>query len=333
MATLASIRRALLPIHQLSLRSKLLPHRRAFHASSQHRFLDTCIGAVHTTLIGIHSYTGLPWVATIPCFAMVLRIFILSPITIYMHQLNRRRAMLKPVSLAWVHTLRVKVHQEHGFKGPKVFQKNMIKEYNRKSAEIRRRHGTQLWRNLTPFIQVPFFVIVAETLRRMCGANEGLIGLLTTGLFKENGSEIEAIPLEQLITQDQGKDPFPFEESFGNEGALWFPDLLVPDPLLLLPFVLSGTLFLSIFYQSSRSAGGAGSKWQRRFSNGIKVIALASPLLTFRVPSAMLLYFISSSLFGLGQFVLMDRYFPRKPNPKPCKPQDKRVLLGARPQD
>lgn len=331
MATLAFARRALLPIHQSSLRSRVFPHRRAFHASFQPRVLDTCFGIVHSALTSMHSFTGLPWVATIPCFALVTRTFILSPITLYLHKLNCRRATLKPVSLAWVYAIRTKLQQEHGAKGPEFCQKELVKQHSRKSVEINRRHGTQASRNLVSLLQLPFFLIIVETLRKMCGANKGLLGLVTDGVPQEYQSVIEAIPLEQLIGPNLGEDLFPFEESFANEGALWFPDLLVPDPMMILPFVLSGSLFLSIYYQTSRYDGMSESKWLRRFSNSLKVLALAAGPLTLQVPCAMLLYWISSSLFGLGQLVLLQWYMPLKHILKPCKARSQRDSIGVRP--
>ncbi|MCJ1469677.1 hypothetical protein MMC07_008313 [Pseudocyphellaria aurata] len=328
---MTSTRQALSTFRRLSFHSRLLPPRRAFHASPQHRLLDTCVGVVHSALIGIHSFTGLPWVISIPCFALVTRTLLVSPITLYLQKVNCRKASLKPVSLAWIHAIRVKVQQEHGRKGPKACQQEVMKMHRRKMNEIDKRHGVQLWRNLLSFVQVPLFLLVVETLRKMCGAKKGLLGLVTSEVPQEYQSVIEAIPLEQAIAQDDGEELFSFEESFANEGALWFPDLLVPDPLMILPFVLSGSLFLSISYQASRSKDRSQSKWGGRFLNGMRVIALVSGPFTLQVPSAMLLYWISSTLFGLGQVVLMQRYMPAKPPPIPCKTRDQRVLLGTRP--
>lgn len=333
MATLASTRRAFMPVHQLVLRSRPLPHRRAFHASSQHRFLDTCFGIVHTGLTGMHSFTGLPWWATISCFALVVRTFILSPLTVYLYRLNRRRDMLKPVILAWANASRKKIYQEYGAEGPEICQKKLIKELGRKSREIHRRHGIQVWKNLLSLGQLPFFLVIVETIRKMCGTHVGLLGLMTAGVSQGDPSISEAIPLEQLVAQDQGKELFTVEESFGNGGVLWFPDLLVPDPSMILPFALSGSLFLNILYQTRRNGGISESKWSRRFGNSMKVLALAIGPLTLQVPSAMLVYWISSSLWGLGQIVLMQRYFPRKAVPKPCKGREQQFLLGARPRN
>lgn len=330
MATLASTRRVFMPIHQLVLRSKPSPHSRAFHASSQHRFLDTCFGIVHTGLTGMHSFTGLPWWATIPCFALVVRTFILGPLTVYLYRLNRRRDILKPVILAWAHASRKKIYQEYGAQGPEICHKKLIKELGRKSREIHRRHGAQVWKNLLSLGQLPFFLVIVETIRKMCGTHMGLLGLMTAGVTQGDLSILETIPLEQLIAQDQGKELFTVEESFGIEGALWFPDLLVPDPLMILPFALSGSMFLNILYQTRRNSGLSESKWSRRFGNSMKVLAFAIGPLTLQVPSAMLVYWISSSLWGLGQVVLMQRYFPRKPVLKPCKGREQQFLLGAR---
>lgn len=333
MATLPRIRQAFLLTHQLSIRSRLLTQRRAFHASPQHRFMDTCCMVVHNTLTSMHSFTGLPWVATIPCLALVVRILFLSPVTIYTHNLSRRRAALKPMLFAWAQGIRIKVHQEHGAKGPKFCQKQVVKEHLRKAAEINKRHGTQLYKGYLSILPFPFIIIVIETLRKMCGVSQSLFVLVASGFLPEDQSITEAIPLEQLIAQDQGKDLIPFEESFGNEGALWFQDLLVPDPLMILPFALSATLFMNISYQTSQMEGISESTWQRRLSRSTKVLALAAGPLTLQFPSVMLLYWISSSLFALGQLVLLKRYLPLKSLPKSFKNRKQQVLIGARPRN
>lgn len=330
MATLASTRRTFLPVHRLVQGLKPLPHRHSFHASSHPRFLDTCFGIVHASLASMHSTTGLPWVATIPCFALAVRAFVLSPFLIYLHRLNSRRAKLRPMALAWAHLIRKHVRKEYAAEGPDFCQKHMERQYRKKMTEIHRRHGTQLWKNLISLGQFPIFLIIVETVRKMCGAHKGLLGLMMPGASDENQS-MEAIPLDQVIAQDQGTELFLFEESLGNEGALWFPDLLVPDPMMILPFALMGTLFLNINYHTSRNDGAPVSKWSRRFTRGLKILALASGPLTLQVPSAMLLYWVSSSLCGLGQLVLMERYFPLTTTVKACKSGQKRFLLGARP--
>ena len=99
----------------------------------------------------------------------------------------------------------------------------------------------------------------------------------------------------------------PTEPSLATEGMLWFDDLTIPDPSLILPFALSGIMF--VMFSSRRGADGFHSapgstikhayqafSWSERKRRILKVGALVAGPATLIFPSAMLLYWISSSL-------------------------------------
>ncbi len=341
MSLFASVRRiSLSSIGPINLSSRAISHCRGFHVSQQHRLagLDTCYAFTHTALTSLHSFTGLPWSATIPCAAILIRAIVLSPVAISTYRIRERRNLLRPVTLAWLHFIRRKVFKEHSKEGPVACQKVVVKEFGRKKREIEKRNGTQVWKSALPLVQLPVFLVVVETLRKMCGTGVGLLGLFTRSFLKTDQSTLEgqvedwrepsAGSSEQSIPQaqvDQITAVVPLEQSFATEGAFWFPDLFVPDPLLILPFVLSGSMFLNIYYYSTLSQAGLESKWQRRIENIYKCLALAIGPLTLSVPTGILIYWISSSLCALGNAIALRWYFRPAPLFKPCKPRWKQV--------
>lgn len=312
---------------------------RRFHSSPQRRFLDldTCYALTHTALTGLHSVTGLSWATILPCTALIIRVVILSPITIYTHKIRERRKPLRPLILAWAHIISRKVLQEHGKEGPTVFRKIAIKECSAKGKEIAKRHSAQAWKLFLPIVQLPVFLVMIETLRKMCGMHRGLLGLFsdysksdkTTLGHGEVRADNTLQPFTLPFEQEDHSVVIPLENSLAVEGALWFPDLLVPDPLLILPFALSGAVFLNIYYQSILAKGVTESKWQTRIQNILKIIALAIGPLTLQVPSGILIYWISSSLCAVGSSMALEAYLPRAPPFKPPKSRDKLLPLGA----
>lgn len=152
----------------------------------------------------------------------------------------------------------------------------------------------------------------------MCGTEAGLLGLLVKS-FSKSGQRITPEDLDQVLV--------PIEQSFAMEGALWFPNLLLPDPISVLPFVLSGSLLANIFYHMRQAK--SSNIWQRMINNTLITMAFAIGPLTLQVPSAMLIYWISSSSIALGHSIALNWYIPRPPQILPCKPRGNRQVLGT----
>ena len=72
--------------------------------------------------------------------------------------------------------------------------------------------------------------------------------------------------------------PFPSIQSryseLAQEGVLWIPDLIAPDPTLILPALVVLTFLANIELSVSRYSGHT-SKWQGRFINIFRVFSLA----------------------------------------------------------
>ena len=82
----------------------------------------------------------------------------------------------------------------------------------------------ELWIECISLIRFPIWLSMMETIRRMTGTGKQVPGLgLTDGLI-------------------------PMEPSLATEGLLWIDDLSAPDPSLVLPFALSGIMFVTYIF-------------------------------------------------------------------------------------
>jgi inner membrane protein COX18 len=212
----------------------------------------------------------------------------------------------------------------------------------KKRKELYKMFGCQSYKNfLPPIVQFPLFITVIETIRGLCGTTQGfwrmLLGSDSTPI---NAPEVIIDAVDNLsdtivppstISQILTADP-----SMATEGMLWFTDLTAPDPMLILPFMLSATIFLNLIpkhYFSGRPApttkpGPIG----RGLSMFMKVFALAIGPMTLQIPSAMLLYWISSSGLAFAQGVLLDIFSPIGNPVTPCVPPPSKLMGNAKPE-
>ena len=313
----------LLPVIRIKSSTGILSCQRVFHSSPRHLLLEQCLETTHTVITGLHSATGLPWAATIPLTAAMIRLTIIGPIAAYGQVISQRRMKIFPLLYAWRVAISRNIMKAHGAEGPVACEKRVEKAMREKGVEVRKKMGVQYWKSSLTWIQLPIFLVVIDTIRAMSGYGRGLLGMIS-GLFsREDMTLTEAVGEDPATTGAlEATSPY-FEASLASEGAWWFPNLLVPDPMLILPFTLSASLFATIFAlekRAERSAIPVG-KWQGRIKQTMKVFALLIGPATLGVPSGMLLYWISTSLCGLCQHVFLDWYFPTKPAIVPCRPK------------
>ena len=321
---------------------------RRFHATPHPRLIDECLSGTHALIIGLHNVTGLSWSATLPLTAILIRTILIAPISTYTHIIAGRRANLSPLINAWRHIYQDKIMKSHAAEGPKVCHQLLVKDLGRKAGELYQRDGAQRWKLMLPYLQFPIWLTVIETIRKMCGASNGLLSLLRKSLTWERQPDDTSSQSDLTFPAPPSSDPMPeseldpasyalpnfntsneviesplipLESTFATEGALWFPDLLAPDPALVLPFILSGSLFANIYYLEmlSRKRGITPGRGQRRIRRILKILALAIGPATLSVPSAIHVYWISSAWCGFGWNIILDRYLPNKPI-KPCRP-------------
>lgn len=287
---------------------------RSFHASPRPQFLDAGVATAHALFDTLHSSTGLPWVCVLPLAALTIRTTLILPISIYSRRVIQKQASLTPLVQSWQHVLRGRAMAKAASLGPHAVQKELLLQMRRKRSEIFSRWGCQIWKTMLPLAQLPIWVTAVEAVRAMCGAQVGLLGMM---MRTENSADAVSDGIREAMMQP----------SFAVEGALWFPDLLVPDPILILPFMLSGAVFLNL--TNSQGSRANQSAWQRRLQRSLKVVALLLGPLTLQMPSAVLVYWISSSLLAYLQSVVLDKAMPMPSPVKPCDPPARRKQRAA----
>lgn len=278
---------------------------RSFHASSRPQSFDAIIAPAHALFEGLHNFTGLPWAYTIPLAALTIRTLITLPISIHGRRISLKRREITSVLEAWNHHLRKAAIKEKGHLGPVQTNHTFVTTSRQKRLELYRRHGCETWKALAPpLTQLPIFLTAIESLRRMFGMQSGLLGLASASITGQDAA-------------DKSMTDW-FEPTMSTEGALWFPDLTIADPMMLLPFMLSGSMLLNLKggrYSEVQTAG------QKRIRRIFMTIAVVMGPLCLQMPSGILVYWTSSMLFAFGQALVLDKIMPIKKIIVPCKPR------------
>ncbi|OLL22116.1 Mitochondrial inner membrane protein COX18 [Neolecta irregularis DAH-3] len=157
---------------------------------------------------------------------------------------------------AWLQVIRRNVVQNS--ENVDQFAKISAKEYGNKMREIHRRHDcSPLQTIIYPFIvQTPLFFLVSFTLRGMAGLSLPILGESSISL----------------------------EPEFAYEGALWFENLLLPDPTFLLPFGIGSLNFLNAELTSS-SRGNKTRRFNRIVTNNLKILSVITIPIAMQLPS------------------------------------------------
>ncbi|KAI9730970.1 MAG: hypothetical protein M1818_008046 [Claussenomyces sp. TS43310] len=320
---------------------------RNLHASRPAQFLSPLLDSTHTLFTTLHGSSALPWAAILPLTALSIRLLFTLPMTIYTRRSTQRQLDLQPLLLAWRHQVRRDIKRRLGHLGPEYAQREEEKALRRKRRELYGRWRCGYWKTWLPAVQLPVWLLVMETIRGMCGASKGILGLIwgsgevagkaamqsvappedaPSGQLEDVDDAVNSVtdsaPALPSVLQDDAISASLRESSFSTEGALWFTNLSAPDPHLLLPFMLSGAMLLNLMPARRKTVPGTTqSAMARRLTNGLRVVALFAGPMTLQMPSAMLLYWISSSLLACLQGLVLDRLMPLRPPVPPCKPR------------
>ncbi|KAI1760601.1 hypothetical protein GGR53DRAFT_74554 [Hypoxylon sp. FL1150] len=296
--------------------------------------------ATQDAIISLHSATHMPWFLIIPAFAAGISVFRL-PLKVYTHDLDRRRLRLQPVLRAWMERNIRAIHLEAEKSVQTLSQAHLRREANIRLWRTHRRIysslGLQHWKSYTDLLGLPFWLIGAECIRRLCGGPRGIIGRFFAGPADEvptvpsiegtgemTGPAVEnvAATVGHLSAADPSAASAVVEHakylpdpSIALEGCLWFPDLAAADPYHILPIALSAVLVFRLIPRSAarrRHVLGLGGdneldtvvkeSWlvRLRFKLQRVLILLAAAVgpMTMDLPAAIHLYWLCSSLFS-----------------------------------
>ncbi|XP_044197552.1 mitochondrial inner membrane protein OXA1L [Thunnus albacares] len=97
--------------------------------------------------------------------------------------------------------------------------------------------------------------------------------------------------------------------SMQTGGVLWFPDLTIADPLYILPFAVTGTMF---FILELGAESGVDNPNLKAMKTVFRIMPFIILPLTINFPTAVFTYWLTSNCFSLGQVALLRHPFIRQ---------------------
>jgi inner membrane protein COX18 len=247
------------------------------------------------------------------------------PLQIYTKIQARKERDLVPLLLSWKkHYKDEMIREKYKTQNPEFYEKvpqhvtgTLSRKVNQRKVHLHNRWNVpKLWKPVN-FLQIPIWISVMESLRAMSGNDKGLVPYLLS-LIEPSSSGGTPLHLE-------------VEPSLATEGALWFPDLLAGDPTGILPAALTLSILLNI--RTGWKAPPLASLAEvpkielyqnltvRGLRTLIQVLALNIGVSSFfyEMPTALLLYWISSTNIATLQTLLLEKLMFKKPPLKPWK--------------
>lgn len=224
-------------------------------------------------LISTHDATGLPWWVTIVGTTAAMRTAITLPLGIYQSVIISKVEALQPEIADLARRLHYEVSVKAKERGwtEKTCRYQFKRNLKRIVSELYVRDNCHPFKgSVLVWVQLPMWVCMSLALRNLS------LGAAHT--------------------------PAVYEE-LAVGGAMWFPDLTLPDPLWILPVGLGLTnlLITEIFALRRLQA----SRFQKIVTNFIRGISIVMIPIAATVPSSMALYWFSSSLVGLSHNLLL----------------------------
>ncbi|KAG8593263.1 hypothetical protein GDO81_000774 [Engystomops pustulosus] len=221
-------------------------------------------------LMSIQEVTGLPWWLNIMCTTIALRTAVTLPLSVYQMHVLGKVEKLQPEIQNLAKELRYEVAvygKQHGW-SDKVAKFHFHKNMKRLISELYVRDNCHPFKaSLIMWIQIPMWIFVSLALRNFS--------------YNTSGSSTDELVHKQLQ----------------NGGALWFPDLTMPDSTWILPVFLGSINLLLVEMFALRSM--ELSRFQKYLTNFVRGISILMIPIAASVPSSMALYWASSSLVGL----------------------------------
>ncbi|XP_035280733.1 cytochrome c oxidase assembly protein COX18, mitochondrial isoform X1 [Anguilla anguilla] len=272
-ASVALLSRLRCPTHPGSLapRRALSSNRPGWYESMAD---STPVHLTEQLLVTMQQTTGLPWWASIIGTTLALRTVITLPLGAYQMVIIGKVEALQAEIAELAKRLRyeVSVRGKQLDWSEKVCRYQFKKNLRRIVSELYVRDNCHPFKaSLLVWVQLPMWVCLSLALRNLslgtADSTQALQGELAVG------------------------------------GALWFPDLTLPDSTWVMPVCLGLANLLSVEIFALRRL--EASKLQKYVTNFIRGISLVMIPLAATVPSSMALYWLSSSCVGLFHNLLL----------------------------
>jgi mitochondrial inner membrane protein COX18 len=300
-------------------------------------------------------HTQVPWYAAIPASAFLLRGALVTSFGTWARSLMARYISLQPLRQALARTKRDEVlkemHKQGGARSPQEAKTRTMAEVKKVVAQLDSRWKVTLKGQIGwTLIQIPIFFTMAEVIRKMCGARDGLLALTAssvkgikewftgsieattdasaaTGTLEASDalSAPDALSITSALNDTTAAtnvdglaalatSPF-FEHTLATEGMLWFPNLITPDPFL--PFIVSGLMFSNIYF--TKNAPTSDKNWPNAIRRVLLGVSLLIGPLCQNLPAGLMLYWAGSTTSVMVWNKWLDWKYPAPADFTACK--------------
>nr|XP_023676747.1 mitochondrial inner membrane protein COX18 [Paramormyrops kingsleyae] len=226
---------------------------------------------IHLTeqlLVTVQQATGLPWWASIICTTAALRTAVTLPLAVYQMVIIAKVEGLQVeiAGLAKRLSYEVSIRAKQQGWSEKTCRYHFKKNLRRIVSELYVRDNCHPFKaSLLVWVQLPMWVSLSLALRNLSTGRAG--------------------------------SPSAIQEELAAGGALWFPDLTLPDSTWVMPVSLGliNLLIIEMFALRRPEV----SKFQKFVTNFLRGISVAMIPIAATVPSSMTVYWLSSSCVGL----------------------------------
>ncbi|XP_048119420.1 cytochrome c oxidase assembly protein COX18, mitochondrial isoform X1 [Alosa alosa] len=234
---------------------------------------STAVHLMEQLLISTQNATGLPWWANVIATTFALRTVVTLPLGVYQSIIIGKVEALQPEIADLAKRLRYEVSIKAEQKGwtEKTCRYQFKRNLKRIVSELYVRDNCHPFKaSVLVWVQLPMWVCMSLALRNL-----------------SLGASHSPSVCEELAVG----------------GALWFPDLTLPDYTWVLPVSLGITnLLITEIFALRRLEASKVQKYVTNFIRGISILMIP---IAATVPSSMAVYWLSSSLVGLGHNLLL----------------------------
>ena len=272
-------------------------------------YTSAIVVAMQDIMLYINNISGLPWWATIMSTTIALRVLITLPLARHQAITVAKMELVQPMISEIVEALKhnMVIRGKRMGKPPE--------EVNREFRIAARSHIKDIYKRekcnplklyVLPWAQLPLWIVVSLALRNISG-------------FFPREAIGKSFCHPDLLTG----------------GFSWISDLSSSDPYYILPAIIGIANLLNIEMNSLRRR--EASKWQVIITRIFRTLTIAMVFFASQVPSAMSLYWATSSSYGLVQNLALMQpgirrllRIPKSPTESKTPIKDKLDILMSR---
>ena len=236
-------------------------------------YTSEIVVAMQDTLLHINNISGLPWWTTIMSITIVLRILITFPLArhqaVTVAKMELVQPMINEIIEALKHNMVIR-GKRMGKPPEEVNREFRIAARSHVKGIYKREKCNPLKLYVLPWIQLPLWIVISLALRNI------------SGFFPRD-------TIEKCFCHPD----------LPTGGFSWISDLSISDPYYILPAIIGIANLLNIEMNSLRRK--EPSKQQVIITRLFRTLTIAMVFFASQVPSAMSLYWATSSIYGLVQ--------------------------------